>query len=147
MRLEGSCHCGAIQFSAESVHPYPYMWCYCSICRKTAGGGGYGVNIKAEYATLVIEGREHLRDFHATIRDPGKKDRKSVGERFFCGECGTQLWVWDRRWPEMFHPHPSTPCCRSRRPAPTSCWRSKRPGCSPTSAPATRPSIGTRTSR
>jgi hypothetical protein len=107
MRLEGSCHCGAVRFVAQSVHPCPYMRCYCSICRKTAGAGGYGINIKADYATLEVEGREHLRDFHATIRNPGKKDRKSVGERFFCGQCGSPLWVWDRRWPEMFHPHAS----------------------------------------
>lgn len=37
MRLEGSCHCSAVRFSLESVQPYPFMRCYCSICRKTAG--------------------------------------------------------------------------------------------------------------
>jgi hypothetical protein len=40
MMLRGSCHCGAARFSVESETPYPYLWCYCSICRKTAGGGG-----------------------------------------------------------------------------------------------------------
>ncbi len=39
MLLEGSCHCGAVAFRLESAHPYPYNICYCSICRKTAGGG------------------------------------------------------------------------------------------------------------
>ncbi|MFP8875741.1 MAG: GFA family protein, partial [Myxococcota bacterium] len=35
MRLEGSCHCGALRFELESQHPYPFNLCYCSICRKT----------------------------------------------------------------------------------------------------------------
>ncbi|NWC98411.1 GFA family protein, partial [Pseudomonas sp. P7779] len=45
MQLEGSCHCGAVSFSLESAHPYPYQRCYCSICRKTQGGGGYAINL------------------------------------------------------------------------------------------------------
>jgi hypothetical protein len=42
MLLEGSCHCGAVHFSVESEHPYPFNLCYCSICRKTAGAGRGG---------------------------------------------------------------------------------------------------------
>jgi hypothetical protein len=34
MRLEGSCHCGAVTFRLESAHPYPFNLCYCSICRR-----------------------------------------------------------------------------------------------------------------
>jgi hypothetical protein len=29
MHLEGSCHCGAVHFSVEAPHPYPYNLCYC----------------------------------------------------------------------------------------------------------------------
>jgi len=39
MKLEGSCHCGAVRFSLLSATPYPYQRCYRSICRKTHGGG------------------------------------------------------------------------------------------------------------
>ena len=45
MHLHGSCHCGAVTFSLNSAHPYPFNICYCSICRKTAGGGGYAINL------------------------------------------------------------------------------------------------------
>ena len=45
MHLDGSCHCGAVRFSLESAHPYPYNLCYCSICRKTGGAGGYAINL------------------------------------------------------------------------------------------------------
>ena len=41
MLLKGSCHCGAVKFEVKAYAPAPYMRCYCSICRKTAGGGGY----------------------------------------------------------------------------------------------------------
>ena len=51
MHLEGSCHCGAVRFSVEAPHPYPFALCYCSICRKTAGAGGFAINIGAETAT------------------------------------------------------------------------------------------------
>jgi hypothetical protein len=51
MLLEGSCHCGAVSFRVESETPYPYQACYCSICRKTAGGGGYAINLGADANT------------------------------------------------------------------------------------------------
>jgi hypothetical protein len=34
MLLKGSCHCGAVGFEVESHTPVPYMYCYCTICRK-----------------------------------------------------------------------------------------------------------------
>ena len=38
MLLKGSCHCQAVTFSLVSDQPYPYNFCFCSICRKTQGG-------------------------------------------------------------------------------------------------------------
>jgi hypothetical protein len=52
MKLEGSCHCGAVKFRLESNTPMPYQRCYCSICRKTQGGGGYAINIMGWADTL-----------------------------------------------------------------------------------------------
>ncbi len=54
MLLEGSCHCGAVRFKVESRTPYPYLRCYCSVCRKTAGGGGYAINLMGDAASLRI---------------------------------------------------------------------------------------------
>jgi hypothetical protein len=45
MRLEGSCRSSTISFSVDSHTPYPYQFCYCSICRKSARGAGYAINI------------------------------------------------------------------------------------------------------
>ena len=60
MRLEGSCHCGAVRFSLNARTPVPYMRCYCSICRKTAGGGGYAINLGGDAATLKVEGEADI---------------------------------------------------------------------------------------
>ena len=51
MHLDGSCHCGSVKFSVRSAEPYPFMRCYCSICRKTAGGGGFAINLGADKAS------------------------------------------------------------------------------------------------
>lgn len=105
-RLEGSCHCGAVRFAVDSRGPYPYMWCYCSICRKTAGGGGYAINLIGDFATLTVEGKTHERVYHARMIDEGP-DARSPAERHFCGLCGSALYLWDPRWPELVHPFAS----------------------------------------
>ena len=60
MVLEGSCHCRAVQFSLQSKTPCPYMQCYCSICRKTAGGGGYAINLGGEAEVELTRFRGRL---------------------------------------------------------------------------------------
>lgn len=97
--LEGSCHCGAVRFSVESHGRYPYMKCYCSICRKTAGSTGPAINLGGDSATLKVDGAEHLSLYQATI-----DGKTSPAERRFCKHCGTHLWVQDPRWPELVHP-------------------------------------------
>ena len=102
MKLKGSCYCGAVKFTVEASSPAPYMRCYCSICRKTAGGGGYAINLGADNKSLKVTGKQHIKMFHAKI-----DGKKSQGERRFCGKCGSALWVWDPRWPDLVHPFAS----------------------------------------
>ena len=105
MRLEGSCHCRAVRFCLESPHPYPFNLCYCSICRKTAGGGGFAINLSGVNESLEVAGREHVRVYRARIRrEVGGTFEESPARRHFCGECGSPLWLWDPRWPELVHP-------------------------------------------
>jgi hypothetical protein len=105
MLLEGSCHCAAVRFRLRSRHPYPFNLCYCGICRKTAGGGGFAINLGGKHATLEIEGRAHVRVYHAKIRAPDDAEAyESPAERHFCGQCGSHLWLWDPRWPDLVHP-------------------------------------------
>ncbi len=99
MLLEGSCHCGSVRFRVESETPYPYQACYCSICRKTAGGGGYVINLGADANTLEVEGAENVSVYTARAQDRGESERN------FCRLYGSFLWLfrpgprgYDRGW-------------------------------------------------
>lgn len=102
MLLQGSCHCGAVRFSLESATPVPYMHCYCSICRKTAGGGGSAVNLGGDAASLTVEGKDNVTVYRARIGG-----ELSPARRHFCKFCGSALWAFDPRWPELVHPFAS----------------------------------------
>lgn len=108
MLLKGSCHCGAVSFSVRSRHPYPYQLCYCTICRKTQGGGGFAINLGGEAASLKVKGTRHLSVYRAKLKDPGeRRARRSTGQRNFCSLCGSALWLYDPTWPELVHPFAS----------------------------------------
>lgn len=108
MQLEGSCHCGCVHFTVNSAHPYPFNQCYCSICRKTAGGGGYAINLGGDFNTLKVDGEKYISVYQAINKDPETGENKqSPGKRHFCKNCGSALWLWDPRWPELVHPFAS----------------------------------------
>lgn len=97
MHLEGSCHCKAVRFTVEAPHPVPFNLCYCSICRKTAGAGGFAINIGARSETLQVKGQDHVRTYQSS----------DYMERTFCGTCGSALWGYSPNWPDLIHPHAS----------------------------------------
>ena len=67
LKLAGSCRCGAVRFSMQSHAPHPYQLCYCTICRKTAGGGGFAINLSAAADSLDVKGRAALRVYRADL--------------------------------------------------------------------------------
>lgn len=103
MKLEGSCHCRSVRFSVEAASPCPFMRCYCSICRKTAGGGGYAINLGADARSLQVVGKRYLRVYRAHMGE----GEVSTGQRHFCSQCGSALWLYDPTWPDLIHPHAS----------------------------------------
>lgn len=107
MQLEGSCHCGAVHFTLHSTTPVPYQRCYCSICRKTQGGGGYAINIGGDAKTLKVKGKDDISIYHAVMRVEGQRTHASGAERHFCRRCGSALWLYDPEWPELVHPFAS----------------------------------------
>ena len=117
MHLKGSCHCGAVKFRLQSDSPVPFMHCYCTICRKTAGGGGYAINLGGDASTMKVSGEKNVGIYHALLREKGKRTKRSPAKRHFCLKCGSALWLWDPRWPELIHPHASAigrASCRER---------------------------------
>lgn len=107
MQLDGSCHCGAVRFTVASRTPYPYQLCYCSICRKTAGGGGFAINIMGDAASLQVRGKRTLRFYRAEIRDDEGRCEVASGQRHFCARCASALWMFDPTWPDLLHPFAS----------------------------------------
>lgn len=107
MKLKGSCHCGKVKFSVLSENFYPYQLCYCSICRKTQGGGGYAINLSAQAKTLKVQGKQHISIYRAKVKNPGEKSWQSSGERNFCNACGSGLWLYDPSYPDLLHPFAS----------------------------------------
>lgn len=102
-QLKGSCQCGAVTFSVESHAPCPYQLCYCSICRKTGGGGGYAINLSADAATLKVQENGGESYYHARMWESGEA-HLSTAERHFCQRCGSSLWLFSPEWPELVHP-------------------------------------------
>ena len=92
MQLKGSCHCRKVKFVVESAEPVPFMRCYCSICRKTAGAGGYAINLGAVARSMKVSGKRHLRIYRARVaNEGGTASRLSTARRYFCGHCGSAL--------------------------------------------------------
>jgi len=106
MKMEGSCRCGAVHFRLDSHTPVPYQRCYCAICRKTAGGGGYAINLGGLAKTLEVAGHEAVAIYRAEIDRDGTCEVSS-GERNFCRHCATALWLFDPSWPDLVHPFAS----------------------------------------
>ena len=107
MELEGSCHCGAVHFRVDSTTPVPYQRCYCAICRKTQGGGGYAINIGADASTLKVRGQDDISIYHAKMKSGHERAHTSTAERHFCRRCGSALWLFSPEWPELIHPFAS----------------------------------------
>ena len=104
MMLQGSCRCQSVTFSVSSHTPYPYQLCYCSICRKTAGGGGFAINIMGDAKTLTVKGEDAIGIYRAEIWHDDGSCETSSGERSFCLKCATALWMYAPDWPDLVHP-------------------------------------------
>ncbi|CAO3682375.1 unnamed protein product [Rhizopus stolonifer] len=105
MELKGSCHCEKVSFTVLSHTPAPFMHCYCSMCRKCQGGSGASINIMGQYKTLQVNGKEYLKGYQG-YRD--KKTKELGGNiRYFCGECGSHLYAYDKQYKDWVYPFAS----------------------------------------
>ncbi|MCR9125768.1 MAG: GFA family protein [Rhodobacteraceae bacterium] len=103
MPLTGSCDCRAVRFTCASHTPYPYMRCYCNACRKTAGGGGFAINIMARADSLEVTGRARMSAYGIVA----ERGAEGPARRSFCTDCGSYLWNFDPTWPDLLHPFAS----------------------------------------
>ena len=105
--VAGSCRCGSVRFICQSHTPVPYQRCYCSLCRKTDGGGGFAINIGADSRSLNLDGEDSIGVYRAELKDGNGQCKLSTAERKFCTACGSALWLFSPEWPELIHPFAS----------------------------------------
>jgi len=119
--LAGSCHCKAVTFTLETTQPYPFMICHCSVDRKTAGFGC--CNLGGDFTTLKVTGKENVKTYRSKLeyicgkcgkcesckwsKEKDNDSGLSPHQRHFCAHCGSALYAFDPRWPELVHPFAS----------------------------------------
>jgi len=91
-KVEGSCLCGAVKFSAN----LPSKWCahcHCSMCRKAHGAG---------YVTWVGFEQDQVR-FTKDTDQLEWHDSSPGAQRGFCRHCGSSMFFRSERWAGELH--------------------------------------------
>jgi hypothetical protein len=76
--LTGGCLCGNIRYRLDAA-PFDAGYCHCTLCRRSSGSPVLA------FATVPRE------RFVVTAGEPRRRRSSSIGERWFCGDCGTPL--------------------------------------------------------
>jgi len=91
MKVNGSCHCGALKFTAE-VDPKRVAICHCTDCQIMSGSAFRTVVQVASEDFQLLTGTPR---FYEKSGDSG--NRRSLA---FCGDCSTQLYAMDAQPPQ-----------------------------------------------
>ena len=75
---EGSCLCGAVKVSTQTMHQSVGA-CHCSMCRRWSSGPFLAVDCESD---LNIQGAENITAYSSS----------DWAERAFCKSCGTHLY-------------------------------------------------------
>lgn len=89
--LNGSCFCGAIQFTA--TEPKWCAYCHCSMCRRLHGAPFVTWVGFDRGAVMVTDGQELIREYRAS----------PTALRQSCAVCGSPLFFSADRWPDEIH--------------------------------------------
>ena len=87
--LTGGCMCGTVRFRLASA-PFDAGWCHCRTCQLNSGAPAMAFASVKSGDWVATAGEDCIK----TIRT------SSFGERTFCGECGTALYVRVDHQPE-----------------------------------------------
>ena len=83
MRLEGGCLCGAVRYRIEALPGDVADYCHCGQCRKASG---------APVSAWIQLPPDRFAVTQGQARAYRSSDR---GERWFCGDCGSPLYMTD----------------------------------------------------
>ena len=82
MKVNGSCHCGLIRFSANADQSKVRV-CHCTDCQKLTGSA-FRVVVPAPIESLVLHGEPKR---YVKVADSGAKRTQA-----FCPECGSPVF-------------------------------------------------------
>ncbi|MEG3150118.1 GFA family protein [Sphingomonas sp. ZT3P38] len=85
--LEGGCACSGIRYRLVS-EPFDAGYCHCRICQLSSG------------APVMAFATVPRGDLHIVRGVPAVRRSSDIGERWFCGECGTPLAMTVTHQPE-----------------------------------------------
>jgi hypothetical protein len=84
MKVEGRCHCGAINYEAE-IDPEAVRICHCTDC-QTLTGSAYRVNVQTPSASFVL--RSGQPKIYIKTAESGNRRAHA-----FCPDCGTPIYA------------------------------------------------------
>jgi hypothetical protein len=84
MKVDGACHCGAIQFEA-SIEPDKVRICHCTDCQQLSGTAFRVMVPCAEAEFRLIAGEPKI---YVKIAESGRRRQQA-----FCGTCGSPIYA------------------------------------------------------
>lgn len=82
MGMTGGCMCGAVRYELQS-EPFDCGWCHCRTCQLSSGAPAQAFACVRRGDWVVTSGADSIRTIQSS----------SFGQRSFCGECGTPIYV------------------------------------------------------
>jgi hypothetical protein len=93
MKIDGSCHCGNITYTAE-VDPDKVGICHCTDC-QTLSGSAFRVSVPATKEAFSLRGKPKI---YVKTAESGAKRAQA-----FCAECGTAIYATSATDPQVFN--------------------------------------------
>src|SRR4026207_2238897 len=84
---EGSCFCGAVQFTVTG-EPAAMGYCHCESCRTWSAGPGNAFSLWQPESVKVTKGADKIGMFAKTPKS----------ERKWCKQCGGHLFTGHPHW-------------------------------------------------
>lgn len=89
--LSGGCACGAVQYNIEGPVKL-VVNCHCQGCRRRNGASFSTYCVVPQSSFTVERGQDHIGVYGAN----------EVGNKHFCKQCGSPLYNFNNRYPDMF---------------------------------------------
>ena len=94
MKIDGTCHCGAIAYEAE-VDPAKASICHCGDC-QTLSGAPFRASVPAKAEDFrILKGQPRT---YVKVAESG--NRRAQG---FCGDCGSPVYATSADDPKVYN--------------------------------------------